>query len=168
MIFFISINKYFQYPFKVLYGDLFGLDAIHTSSVSHGVSHLRFSCLDLSCITQGQNIDQCNQALSIPKKKKRVGGIFPLLATLSLTIRKQERAKPLFESSRNWIEMGPLASRNVIYMGNLQEDTCSFRGHCLRAPEGQPRGSGFLLGKGANRHSTGRDRELCLWEKDSQ
>lgn len=50
----------------------------------------------------------------------------------------------------------------------------SLRGHLLlhqslspRLLEVQPHGSGFLLGNGANEHSTSRDRGLCLWEKDN-
>lgn len=51
----------------------------------------------------------------------------------------------------------------------------SLKGHLLlhrslspRLLEVQAHGSGFLLENGANKHSTSRDRGLCLWEKDNQ
>lgn len=59
----ISIFNFLSKPYMVTW---FGLDAIHMSSVSHGASHLQILCLDLSYITQGQNIDQRNQVLSTP------------------------------------------------------------------------------------------------------
>lgn len=116
-------------------------------------------------ITQGQNIDQCNQVLSTLIEKD-----FPSSCHTFPIPKKggKSQAKPLVWEFK---ELG----RN----GNSGKLECDLHGKSLRghlliqrslslSSWGSVPWEGLLVRKGANKHSTGRDQGLCLWEKDIQ
>lgn len=132
------------------------------SSVSHGVSRL----MSQSSFYYLGATYWSVQPSSFHSNRKRISPFLPLSPWLKEGSKGQ--INPLIWDFKELGEKEPQATGNVIYMGNLCEDTCFSTGLYIPGSGGTAPREWLLIGKRSKQTYTRRDRGLRLWEKDNR